>query len=306
MKTHAIRIHETGGPEVMRWEEIETGPPGPGQVLVRNTAVGLNFIDVYHRSGFYPLPLPLPVAIGVEAAGIVEAAGPKVKEFKIGDRVVAYAMGSYAERYIAPADRLVRIPAGISDQQAAAIMVKGITAHYLIRRTHRVTAGETILVHAAAGGVGLILCQWAKSVGARVIGTVSTAEKAALAKKHGCHYPIVTSSEGFVQRVKAITKGKGVPVVYDSVGKDTFMDSLDCLAPLGLMVSYGNSSGPVAPFPLSLLSQKGSLFVTRPMLVTYAATREDLVKAARELLRRAQKGRGQGQDQPDLSFKKSG
>jgi len=289
MRTHAIRIHETGGPEVMRWEETETGEPGPGQVLIRNTAIGLNFVDVYYRTGLYPLALP--AVIGVEAAGRVEAVGPKVKELKPGDRVVAdMRMGSYAERRIAPADRLVKIPAAISDQQAAGMMLKGMTAQYLLRRTYRVKAGETILVHAAAGGVGLILCQWAKALGARVIGTVSTAEKAALAKKNGCRFPIVTSGQGFVQRVKEITKGKGVPVVYDSVGKDTFVDSLECLAPLGLMVSYGNASGPVAPFPLGILSQKGSLFLTRPTLATYTATREDLVKAARELFAMVTRG----------------
>ncbi|MBI1775626.1 MAG: quinone oxidoreductase [Proteobacteria bacterium] len=289
MKTHAIRIHATGGPEVMRWEEIELGEPGPGQVLVRNTAVGLNYIDTYHRSGLYPLQLP--AAIGMEGAGVIETVGAKVKEFKAGDRV-AYAqpMGSYAERRIAPADRLVKIPAGISDETAAAMMLKGMTAQYLIRRTYRVKRGDTILVHAAAGGVGLILCQWGKYLGAKVIGTVSTPEKAALAKKHGCHHPIVTQSENFVLRVKAITKGKGVPVVYDGTGKDTFMASLDCLAPLGVMVSYGNASGPVAPFPLAILSQKGSLFVTRPTLMTYTASREDLVKSARDLFAVVKKG----------------
>jgi NADPH2:quinone reductase len=289
MKTHAIRIHQTGGPETMRWEEVDLGEPGPGQVLLRNTAVGLNFIDTYHRSGLYPMALP--ATLGMEGAGVVEKLGPKVKELKVGDRV-AYAqpMGSYAERRVQPADRLVKIPAGISDEEAAAMMLKGMTAQYLIRRTHRVKAGETILVHAAAGGVGLILCQWAKALGAKVIGTVSTPEKAALAKKHGCHHPIVTQSEKFVERVKAITKGKGVPVVYDGTGKDTFMDSLDCLAPLGMMVSYGNASGPVAPFPLTILSQKGSLFLTRPTLMTYTASREDLVKSARDLFAVVKKG----------------
>jgi len=279
---HAIRIYETGGPEKMRWEEVQIGTPGPGEVRVRNTAVGLNFIDTYHRSGLYPLPLPL--TLGMEGAGVVEAVGPKVKEFKVGDRV-AYAnpIGAYAEVLLRPAARLVKIPAGIDDQVAAAIILKGMTAWYLIRRTFKVKKGDTILVHAAAGGVGQILSQWAKHLGATVIGTVGSDEKAALAKRAGCKYAIVTSKEKFVARVKAITKGAGVPVVYDGVGKDTFMDSLDCLAPLGLMVSFGNASGPVTSFNPGILSQKGSLFLTRPTLFHYTAKREDLVQAAREL-----------------------
>jgi len=279
---YAIRIHETGGPDKMRWEEVEVGTPGPGQVLVRNTAVGLNFIDVYHRTGLYPNALPL--TLGMEGAGVVEALGPKVKEFKVGDRV-AYAnpMGSYAEMCLRPADRLVKIPAGIDDRIAAAIMLKGMTAWYLVRRTYKVKKGDTILVHAAAGGVGQILCQWAKSLGATVIGTVGSEDKATLAKKAGCKHVIVTAKENFVAPVKAITKGKGVPVVYDGVGKDTFMDSLDCLAPLGMMVSFGNASGAVTQFNPGVLAQKGSLFLTRPTLFTYTASREDLVKAARDL-----------------------
>jgi NADPH2:quinone reductase len=279
---YAIRIHETGGPEKMRWEEVEVGAPGPGQVLVRNTAVGLNFVDVYHRSGLYPNAMPL--TLGMEGAGVVEAVGPKVKEFKVGDRV-AYAqpMGSYAEKCLRPADRLVKIPAGIDDRIAAAIMLKGMTAWYLIRRTYKVKKGDTILMHAAAGGVGQILCQWAKHLGATVIGTVGSEDKAALAKKVGCKHVIVTSKENFVERVKAITKGKGVPVVYDGVGKDTFMGSLDCLAPLGMMVSFGNASGAVTQFNPGVLAQKGSLFLTRPTLVNYTATREDLLQAARDL-----------------------
>jgi NADPH2:quinone reductase len=279
---YAIRIHETGGPEKMRWEEVEVGSPGPGQVLVRNTAVGLNFVDVYHRIGLYPNALPF--TLGMEGAGVVEAVGPKVKEFKVGDHV-AYAqpMGSYAEKCLRPVDRLVKIPAGIDDKVAAAIMLKGMTAWYLIRRTYKVKKGDTILVHAAAGGVGQILCQWAKYLGATVIGTVGSDDKAALAKKAGCKHVIVTSMENFVERVKAITKGKGVPVVYDGVGKDTFMDSLDCLAPLGMMVSFGNASGAVTQFNPGVLAQKGSLFLTRPTLLTYTAKREDLVKAARDL-----------------------
>ena len=280
--TYAIRIHETGGPEKMRWEEVEVGSPGPGQVLVRNTAVGLNFIDVYHRIGLYPNTMPFTP--GLEGAGVIEALGPKVKEFKVGDHV-AYAqpMGSYAEMCLRPADRLVKIPAGIDDKVAAAIMLKGMTAWYLVRRTYKVKKGDTILVHAAAGGVGQILCQWAKHLGATVIGTVGSDEKAVLAKKAGCKHVIVTSKEKFPERVKAITKGKGVPVVYDGVGKDTFMDSLDCLAPLGLMVSFGNASGAVTQFNPGVLAQKGSLFLTRPTLNTYTATREDLMKAARDL-----------------------
>jgi len=266
----------------MRWEEVEVGAPGPGQVLVRNTAVGLNFVDVYHRSGLYPNALPL--TLGMEGAGVVEAVGPRVKEFKVGDRV-AYAqpMGSYAEKCLRPVDRLVKIPAGIDDKIAAAIMLKGMTAWYLIRRTYKVKKGDTILMHAAAGGVGQILCQWAKHLGATVIGTVGSDDKAALAKKVGCKHVIVTSKENFVERVKAITKGKGVPVVYDGVGKDTFLGSLDCLAPLGMMVSFGNASGAVTQFNPGVLAQKGSLFLTRPTLVNYTATREDLLTAARDL-----------------------
>ncbi|OGA42713.1 MAG: quinone oxidoreductase [Betaproteobacteria bacterium RIFCSPLOWO2_12_FULL_62_13] len=280
--SYAIRIHETGGPEKLKWEEVEVGNPGPGQVRVRNTAIGLNFVDTYQRSGLYPVALPF--ILGSEGAGVVEAVGPKVKEFKVGDRV-AYAqpVGAYAEVLLRPADRLVKIPAGVDDKTAAAMMLKGLTSQYLIRRTYRVKKGDTILVHAAAGGVGQILCQWAKHLGATVIGTVGSDEKAAIAKKTGCKHVIVTSKENFVERVKAITKGKGVPVVYDGVGKDTFIGSLDCLRPLGVMVSFGNASGAVPPFNSGILAQKGSLFLTRPTLMTYTATREDLVKAAREL-----------------------
>lgn len=279
---YAIRIHETGGPEKMRWEEVEVGSPGAGQVVVRNTAVGLNFIDVYHRIGLYPNALPF--TLGMEGAGVVEAIGPKVKEFKVGDRV-AYAnpIGSYAEVCLRPVERLVKIPAGVDDKVAAAIMLKGMTAWYLLRRTYKVKKGDTILMHAAAGGVGQILCQWAKHLGATVIGTVGSDEKAALAKKAGCKHVIVTSREKLVDRVKEITKGKGVPVVYDGVGKDTFMDSLDCLVPLGMMASFGNASGAVTQFNPGILAQKGSLFLTRPTLFTYTARREDLVKAAQDL-----------------------
>jgi NADPH2:quinone reductase len=277
-----MRIYENGGPEKLRWEEVQVGAPGEGQVRVRSTAVGLNFVDTYQRSGLYQLPLPF--TLGSEGAGVVEAVGPKVKEFKVGDRV-AYAgpLGAYAEVLLRPTDRLVKIPAGVDDKTAAAMMLKGLTAQYLLRRTYRVKKGDTILMHAAAGGVGQILCQWAKALGATVIGTVGSDEKAALAKKAGCKHVIVTSRENFVERVKAITKGKGVPVVYDGVGKDTFMGSLDCLSPLGLLASFGNASGAVSQFNPGVLAQKGSLFLTRPTLVTYTATREALVSAAREL-----------------------
>ena len=279
---YAMRVYEHGGPEKLRWEQVQVGEPGEGQVRVRNTAVGLNFVDTYQRSGLYPMPLPFTP--GSEGAGVVEAVGPKVKEFKVGDRV-AYSspIGAYAEVVLRPAARLVKIPSGIDDKTAAAMMLKGLTSHYLVRRTYRVKKGDTILMHAAAGGVGQILCQWAKALGATVIGTVGSDEKAALAKKAGCKHVIVTSREKFVDRVKEITKGKGVPVVYDGVGKDTFMDSLDCLAPLGLLASFGNASGPVTQFNPGVLAGKGSLFLTRPTLNTYTASREDLVKAANEL-----------------------
>jgi len=279
---YAMRVYEHGGPEKLRWEQVQVGEPGEGQVRVHNTAVGLNFVDTYQRSGLYPMPLPFTP--GSEGAGVVEAVGPKVKEFKVGDRV-AYSspIGAYAEVVLRPAARLVKIPAGIDDKTAAAMMLKGLTAQYLIRRTYRVKKGDTILMHAAAGGVGQILCQWAKALGATVIGTVGSDEKAALAKKAGCKHVIVTSREKFVERVKEITKGKGVPVVYDGVGKDTFMDSLDCLAPLGLLASFGNASGPVTQFNPGVLAGKGSLFLTRPTLNTYSASREDLVKGAAEL-----------------------
>jgi len=286
---YAIRIHETGGPEKMRWEEVRVETPGPGQVLVRNTAIGLNYIDTYHRSGLYPVALP--ATLGMEGAGIVETVGPKVSGFKAGERV-AYAqpIGAYAEWVLRPADRLVKIPAGIDEKIAAAMMLKGMTAQYLLRRTYKVRAGDQILVHAAAGGVGQILCQWAKHLGATVIGTVGSDEKAKLAKKAGCRHVIVTSREKFPERVKEITKGAGVPVVYDGIGKDTFINSLDCLAPLGLMVSYGSASGAVPPFELAILSQKGSLFLTRPTLMTYTAKHEDLLKSAAELFSVVKKG----------------
>lgn len=285
----AIRIHQTGGPEVLRWENVEVGKPGPGEVRLRQTALGLNFIDTYHRTGLYPLPLP--ATLGMEGAGVVEEVGPDVTEVKAGDRA-AYAgvLGAYATERLVAADRLVVLPEGISDVQAAAMMLRGMTAEYLLHRTHKVTTGETILVHAAAGGVGLILCQWAKHLGATVIGTVGSDEKAALAQSNGCDHPIVYTRENFTERVRQLTGGAGVPVVYDSVGKDTFTGSLDCLQPLGLMVSYGNASGAVPPFNLGLLSAKGSLFLTRPTLMTYNAKREALLASAQALFDVVRKG----------------
>ena len=287
---HAIRFEKAGGPEVLSWQEVEVGKPGPGQVRLRQTAVGLNYIDTYHRSGLYPLPLPS--GLGSEGAGVVEEVGPGVRDLKVGDRV-AYAggpIGSYAEVRVMPADRLVPVPPGITDSQAAAMMLKGMTAWYLIRRTHAVKSGETILIHAAAGGVGLIVCQWAKHLGATVIGTVGDDDKAALVKRNGCDYPIVYRREDFVARVNDITGGKKLPVVYDSVGKDTFYKSLDCLAPLGLMASFGQSSGAIGPVDIGILAGKGSLFLTRPTLNTYTASREDLLTAARELFQVVESG----------------
>ncbi len=280
---YAIRFHQTGGPEVLAWEAVEPGEPGPGEARVRHEAVGLNFIDTYHRTGLYPLPLPS--GIGLEGAGVVEAIGPGVTEVAVGDRV-AYAggpVGAYAEVRNLPAHRLLRLPDSISSRTAAAMMLQGLTAAYLLRKTYRVQAGDTVLIHAAAGGVGLIACQWAKALGATVIGTVGSPAKAELAKAHGCDHVINYSVENFTQRVREITGGEGVPVVYDGVGKDTFMGSLDCLRPLGMMVTYGNASGPVPPLDLLLLSQKGSLFVTRPTMMHYTAKREDLEALGAEL-----------------------
>ena len=282
--THAIRIHQPGGPEALSWDEVSVGQPGPGEVRLEQTAVGLNYIDVYHRSGLYPLP-QMPAVIGMEAAGRVEAVGEGVTELQPGDRV-AYAAappGAYAEARIIPAHRVVKLPDGISDRQAAGMMLQGMTVEYLIRRTYRAKAGETVLFHAAAGGVGLIACQWLKALGVTVIGTVGSEEKAALAKAHGCTHTINYRSENFAERVKEITGGAGVPVVYDSVGKDTFEGSLQSLAPLGMMVTFGNASGPVPPFDLGRLAALGSLFITRPTLMTYTAKREDLVASAQAL-----------------------
>lgn len=283
--TKAIQIEKTGGPEVLQWKEVSLGDPGEGQVRVRQTAIGLNYIDTYQRSGLYPVPLP--GGIGQEAAGVIEAVGPGVTAFKAGDRV-AYAggpAGSYAEQRVMPAAPLVKLPDSISDQQAAAMMLKGMTVQYLIRRTYRVKAGDTVLLHAAAGGVGLIACQWLKALGVTTIGTVSNEEKAALAKENGCTHTIIYRKEKFADRVRELTGGTGVPVVYDSVGKDTWDDSLSCLQPLGLMVSFGNTSGPVAPVNIGQLAAKGSLFVTRPALGTYTAKPEDLQATARDLFK---------------------
>ena len=279
----AVRIHQHGGPEVLQYEEVAVGDPGPGQARIRQTAIGLNFIDTYHRSGLYQLQMPS--GIGTEGAGVVEAVGSGVTWVKAGDRV-AYAggpPGAYAEVRLVPADRLVKVPEGISDQTAAAMMLKGLTTQYLIRSTYRVQPGQTVLFHAAAGGVGLIACQWLKALGVTVIGTVGSEDKAKLAKAHGCADTIIYTKENFVERVNQITEGRKLPVVYDSVGKDTFMGSLDCLQPRGMLIIFGNGSGPVAAFDLNLLAAKGSLYVTRPSLVTYTAKREDLEAMAAEL-----------------------
>ncbi|PKO86983.1 MAG: quinone oxidoreductase [Betaproteobacteria bacterium HGW-Betaproteobacteria-12] len=280
---HAIRIHLTGGPEVLRWEAVDVPVPAAGEATVRHQAVGLNFIDTYHRTGLYPLPLPS--GLGLEGAGVVEAVGEGVSEVKVGDRV-AYAggpIGAYAEVRNIPAHRLLKLPDSIDCKTAAAMMLQGLTAAYLLRRTYRVQPGDAVLIHAAAGGVGLIACQWAKALGATVIGTVGSAAKAELAKAHGCDHVINYTTENFTARVREITGGEGVPVVYDGVGKDTFMGSLDSLRPLGMMVSYGNASGPVPPFDVLLLSQKGSLFITRPTVANYTAKRADLEALGGEL-----------------------
>jgi NADPH2:quinone reductase len=281
---NAIRIHQTGGPEVLQWESVAVGEPGPGEARVRHTAVGLNYIDTYHRSGLYKLPLPS--GIGLEASGVVEAVGPGVTDIAKGDRV-AYCggpPGSYAELRVMPADKLVKLPDNVSDRSAATLMLKGLTVQYLFRQTFPLKGGETILFHAAAGGVGLIACQWARALGVTLIGTVGSDEKAALAKANGCAHTIVYTRENFVERVKEITGGKGVPVVYDSIGKDTFPGSLDCLKSRGLFVSFGSSSGPIAAFDIGLLVQKGSLFATRPSIAGYAVTRQDLLRMADEML----------------------
>lgn len=279
----AIRLHKTGGPEVLVLEDVQVGDPGPGQARVRNHAVGLNYLDTYQRSGMYKMELPS--GLGQEGAGVVEAVGSGVSNVKAGDRV-AYAtppVGAYSELRLMPAERLVKLPDAITFDHGAAMMLKGMTAEYLLRRVYKVKSGDTIVFHAAAGGVGLIACQWAKALGATVIGTVGSDEKAALAKAHGCDHPIVYTRENFTARVKEITGGKGVPVVYDSVAKDTYMGSLDCLQPFGLLAVFGASSGPVPPFDINLLQQKGSLFLTRPTLVTYNAKAEALAESAKAL-----------------------
>ena len=280
----AIRMYHTGGPEVLKWEEYDPGPPLAGEVRLRHEAVGLNFIDVYHRTGLYPLP-ELPATPGMEGAGIVEALGPDVNDVQVGDRV-AYAglpPGAYAEVRCIPAHRLVKLPADISGRQAAGMMLRGMTARYLLHGCYAVRGGDTILVHAAAGGVGLIVCQWARHLGATVIGTVGSEPKAELARNHGCNYPILYEQEDWVARVNCITAGRGVDVVYDSVGQTTFFKSMDCLRPLGTMVSFGQAAGPVTSLDPAILAAKGSLFFTRPTLMTYTARREDLLVHAHDL-----------------------
>ncbi|MBS0612804.1 MAG: quinone oxidoreductase [Proteobacteria bacterium] len=288
--TKAIILRETGGPEKLLYENIEVGAPGAGEVQIRHSAIGLNFIDVYDRTGLYPLKLP--AVLGREAAGVVSAVGPKVRQLAVGMRV-AYALsfpGSYCELRNVPAERLVRVPDGVSDEQAAAMMLKGMTAQYLLRSTHRVKRGETVLIHAAAGGVGSIAVQWAKTLGAKVIGTVGSEAKAQIARELGCDLVIVTDNRDFTARVKEFTGNKGVTVVYDSLGKDSFCASLDCLAPLGMMVTYGNSTGPVPPFAPLELSKRGSLFLTRPALFHYVATPARLAASAKELFDVVAKG----------------
>jgi NADPH2:quinone reductase len=285
----AIRLHETGGPEKLVLEDVEVPAPAGGEIQIRHTAIGLNYIDVYDRTGLYPAPLPL--ILGREAAGVVAAVGPRTRGFRVGERVayVHSQPGTYSELRCVAAERVVKVPKGISDEIAAAIMLKGLTAQYLLRRTIRVARGDFILVHAAAGGVGLILCQWARALGARVIGVVGSEAKEALARRHGCHHVLVSGRDELVASVKRLTKGAGVRVVYDSVGKDTFMASLDCIAPLGMMVTYGNASGPPPAISPLELSKRGSLFLTRPSLFSYIAKRDDLQRMARELFRAVQK-----------------
>ena len=288
---YAIIMHATGGPEVLHWEPYDPGEPGPGDVRLKHEAVGLNFIDIYHRTGLYPIG-DLPAIPGMEGAGIVEAVGPDVTEFKAGDRV-AYAglpPGAYAERRRIPAHRLVKLPDTIGTRQAAAMMLQGMTARYLLHGCYPVKAGDTILIHAAAGGVGLLVCQWAQHKGARVLGTVGSAGKAELARAHGCDHPLLYEDVDFVERVRDLTDGRGVDVVYDSVGQATFMRSLDCLRPMGMLVSFGQASGPVGPIDPGILAAKGSLFLTRPSLMTYTAARNDLLEHAADLFTVVQQG----------------
>lgn len=287
----AIRIHQTGGPEVMRWEEVAVGDPAPGEARVRHEAVGLNFIDTYHRTGLYPLPLP--AGLGLEGAGVVEAVGAGVTDVQPGDRV-AYAggpVGAYSQVRCMPADRLLKMPDSLDFRTGAAMMLQGLTSAYLLRRTYRVQPGDAVLIHAAAGGVGLIACQWAKALGATVIGTVSSEAKAALASAHGCDHIIYYTREDVAKRVREITGGEGVAVVYDGVGKDTFTGSLDSLRTRGMMVTFGNASGPVAPFDPLLLSQKGSIFITRPTLAHYTAKRAELLELGAELFEMVTSGK---------------
>jgi NADPH2:quinone reductase len=286
---HAIRIHQNGGPEVMQWESVEVGEPGPGQVRLKHHAVGVNYIDTYQRSGLYKMPLPF--ITGNEGAGEVVAVGPGVTEFKVGDRgAYASPVGSYAEERLMPVDRLVKLPDSIDYKTGAAMMLQGMTVRYLLRQTYKVGKDTTMLLHAAAGGIGLIASQWAKHLGATIIGTVSTPDKAELAKAAGCTHVINYKTEDFVKRTRELTNGQGVDVVYDAVGKDTFPGSLDCLKPLGLFVSFGNASGPIGNFDILMLSAKGSLYATRPTLVTYTAKREDLLANANELFDVVSKG----------------
>jgi NADPH2:quinone reductase len=287
----AVRVHKVGGPEVLTFEEIEIGAPAQGQIRVKQHACGVNFIDTYFRMGMYPSPVGLPFVAGNEAAGEVTAVGPGVSEFKVGDRVAyVVALGCYAAERLVPADRAVKLPSNISYEQAAAMMLKGMTAEYLLRRTFKVEKGMNVLMHAAAGGVGLILCQWANYLGANVIGTVGSKDKAALAKANGCHHTILYRDEDFVARVKDITGGKMCEVVYDGVGKATFPASLDCLKPLGFFVSFGSASGQVDAFNINILQTKGSLYATRPTLNTYAAKRQDLIAIADDLFAVVGKG----------------
>jgi NADPH:quinone reductase len=287
---YAIRIHAPGGPEVLKWEEAEVGQPGPGQARIRQSAAGLNFIDVYHRTGLYKQPLPFTP--GMEGAGTVDSVGPGVEHLKPGDRIAyAGAIGGYAEERLISADRLVKLPADISFEQAAGMMLQGMTARMLLRAVFPVREGDTILIHAAAGGVGLILCQWAAALGATVIGTVSNEEKAELARAHGCHHPILYTKQDFVAEVRKLTAGEMLPVVYDSVGRTTFMQSLECLKKRGLMVSFGSSSGPVQPFAPALLAQKGSLFLTRPTLFDYIASPSELEQSANDLFEMVSSGK---------------
>jgi NADPH2:quinone reductase len=287
----AIRIHKTGGPEVLSYEEVQLKDPGAGELRMKQNAVGLNFIDTYFRMGTYKAPAGLPFTPGSEGAGVVTAVGPGVTEFKAGDRVAYYGpLGSYAAERNLPADRAIKLPDGVDDKTAAGMMLKGMTAEYLLRRTFKVEKGHTVLVHAAAGGVGLILCQWAKHLGATVIGTVGTKEKAELAKKNGCDHAILYNTEDFAARVGEITKGAKCEVVYDGVGKATFPGSLDCLKPRGYFVSFGSASGQIEAFNIALLQQKGSLYATRPTLQTYSAKREDLLAIANSLFDVVKKG----------------